>query len=629
MIQNLRDKIQGWFAGVMVALIAVAFVFWGIEYYLSSSGGSGETVATVNGKKISEQALTALTQQMIRKEEALPNAAPLTDALRKQIRSYTLQNMIANLALWQAATKAGFSVSLDQVKALVQSSPEFQDNGQFSLSKLNQLLMANGMTMQQFLTRIQMNLMTAQLTNGIQGSAFALPAEVDNAYALINEKRDFTYFILPIAPFKKQVVLSEKSMQQFYEQNKQLFKTPERVKVRYLRLSPTEMAKTMAVSEAELKQFYQANQANFRTPARYQISRITVTLPADASPEAQKVAQQKMQALTDAIGQSGFKAVFQRKTTGEARDRIWVAEDKAPSALMQVLRNLKPNDISKVYRSTKGLSVVQLQQVKAGSLQPFSAVESKIKAVLTQQKVAKKLNEMSQTLSDLVYTNPTTLDNAAKALNLKVQTTDFMTRQGESKGVFSNPAVLKAVFSSDVLEQGNNSTPIELKNGDLVVVRVAKREASEIQPFSQVKDYIKKQQTDNQANRLAGVKAYDIQTALNQGKSIQAVAQQYGLKPMKNAKIMRTNKDVAAPIMNAVFGPDSVKGAQSIVLKNGDFAIVKLENIARPSIQDLPEKTRQRITQSLDVLYAQLEYRLYAKGVMDRAKVKFTKQQGT
>ena len=48
MLQQIRDKISGWFATVFLGAIAVVFVFWGIRFENSVD----KAAATVNGEKI-------------------------------------------------------------------------------------------------------------------------------------------------------------------------------------------------------------------------------------------------------------------------------------------------------------------------------------------------------------------------------------------------------------------------------------------------------------------------------------------------------------------------------------------------------------------------------------------------
>ena len=47
MLQQIRDKISGWFAIVFLGAIAVVFIFWGIRF----ESGVDQAAAKVNGEK--------------------------------------------------------------------------------------------------------------------------------------------------------------------------------------------------------------------------------------------------------------------------------------------------------------------------------------------------------------------------------------------------------------------------------------------------------------------------------------------------------------------------------------------------------------------------------------------------
>ena len=53
MLQEIRERAQGWIAWFIVILISVPFALWGISSYLD--GGSTQVVASVNGQDITER----------------------------------------------------------------------------------------------------------------------------------------------------------------------------------------------------------------------------------------------------------------------------------------------------------------------------------------------------------------------------------------------------------------------------------------------------------------------------------------------------------------------------------------------------------------------------------------------
>ena len=51
MLQQIRDRISGWFAIVFLGAIAIVFIFWGIQFESSVTTAA----AKVKGEKISPQ----------------------------------------------------------------------------------------------------------------------------------------------------------------------------------------------------------------------------------------------------------------------------------------------------------------------------------------------------------------------------------------------------------------------------------------------------------------------------------------------------------------------------------------------------------------------------------------------
>ena len=62
MLQQIRDKITGWFAAVFLGAIAIVFIFWGIQFESSVT----QAAAKVNGEKIPVEAVRRAWQDRSR-----------------------------------------------------------------------------------------------------------------------------------------------------------------------------------------------------------------------------------------------------------------------------------------------------------------------------------------------------------------------------------------------------------------------------------------------------------------------------------------------------------------------------------------------------------------------------------
>ena len=67
MLQNLREHAQGWIAGIICGLLALAFALWGVQYYLQDRSHK-QVIAEVDGYRITDQALNVAYERLKRQE---------------------------------------------------------------------------------------------------------------------------------------------------------------------------------------------------------------------------------------------------------------------------------------------------------------------------------------------------------------------------------------------------------------------------------------------------------------------------------------------------------------------------------------------------------------------------------
>lgn len=523
MLQTISKHIQGWIAGVVIAIIAAAFVLFGLEYYISRGGDKQAAVATVNGVKITAQQVNNTYAALQRSYNQ--QGGVLNEQAQRQLQNLALQQLILDQVLLQKANKMGFSISAQEVQQEIMHIPAFQEQGKFSPARFQQLLASNGLTPEAFLQNIQGSLLVEQLTSGIQTSNFVTPAELAQVYGLLHQQRSFGYFILPGAAFIAAAQPTDDQIKAYYQQHQNQFRTAEQVKVAYLLLSPDSIKSEIKVKPEDVQQFYQDNPSEF---------------------------------------------------TGKS----------------------------------------------------FADVKANIEQRLSQQQLNQVLAAKSEQLSDLTYTNPSSLADAAKTLGLPVQTTAWLTRQGiKNDALFSDPNVLTMIFSDEVLKQNNNSQPIELKDGSFLVVRIADHQASQNQTLEAVRDQIKQQLQKDQGQKQAGLQAYQIQHALETGTAPANLAQSHHLTWVEKNNITRQDKVLPPELLSAVFNlvpstDPAKKAVTSIILADGDYAIIQLNSFHNADYSQVPADEQQKLPAELANRWGELDYQLFAKSAVNSAKIK-------
>lgn len=623
MLQSLHEHIKGWIAGVIIGVISLSFVLWGIQYYLQA-GKSNGTAAKVNSKKITENELN-LSYQRAQRQFTEHNGMPPTSAQSKQLKQLALQSLILNNVLLLCAKDAGLRVSRNQVNQFIMSIPSFQHNGRFSPQRYQQLLYSNSLTPGQFAKQVSDLLLVNQVKMGIQDSTFVLPQEAKVNYNLLYQKRNFGYFIVPSSKFVNTVKVTPQAIAKYYKQHKETFKTPEKLSIAYITLSPQKISKTIKVSNVEVEQYYQNNLDNYRIPQHWKIQRIFLSIPNGATPKEISIVQRKAQQLAARLKKgSSFDTLMKEQSSITQT----VSQAEISPKMSQVLSLMKPGQVSQLFRTSKGMNIVRLVSIVPAKTKLLNnKIRTQIRKILVQQKTNAILNKQNDQLADISYTNPTTLAPAAAALKVNVQTSELFTRQGTKSGIASHPNIVRTAFSDDVLQQGNNSNPIELKDGSIVVLRIKQHFLRRVRSLKEVSMQIKHYMIQQLAQAKAAIVASQVQAILNQGKSTLGVANQYRLIWNTKVAVTRNDKKIAPAILSAAFSLSLQKGhfAKTVVLRNGDFVVVKVLAIKNANFDRAVQKQQQQLVSDITKHMGQLDYQIYVKSAHKHAKIKVFK----
>ena len=129
MLQLIRDHATGWIAWGIVVLICVPFALWGIYDYLSPN--PTVSVATVNGTELTfGQYQQAYQRHRNRLRQLLGGQIDLAALDEGLIRQQSLEAMIQDELLVQAARSDGFRIGDAQLARAINVQESFQVDGE-------------------------------------------------------------------------------------------------------------------------------------------------------------------------------------------------------------------------------------------------------------------------------------------------------------------------------------------------------------------------------------------------------------------------------------------------------------------------------------------------------------------
>src|SRR3990172_3614633 len=435
MLQTIRDGARVWLAWIIIGLIIIPFALWGIQEYI---GDAGEVnVARVEGTDISlRQFQQSYEQQRSRLRAMLGANANLVED--EKIKKSVLEAMIKNELLRQSTDKLGLRVANAQLAQQIQSMPEFKKDGQFSKELFTQTLRSQGLVPERFEGLLRYSLLNEQLNTGITSTAILTQAELDEAIRLKNQQREIGYLILPWAGFKKDVVVDDAAIAQYYEKNKDRFINPEQASIQYLELSAQDIAAQIKPDEQELRKLYDEQRANFAVEEQRRASHILLAVDKAATEAAVAAAKAKAEsALQRLRGGEDFAKGAQElsqdaATAKQGGDLGLFGKGVMDKAFEDSAFALKVGELSGIVKSGFGFHIIKVTEIKPAHVKSFEEARAELDNEYRQRKAEQQFFEKAETMANLVYENPDTLEIAAKELGLPIKTSEFFTRKGGS-----------------------------------------------------------------------------------------------------------------------------------------------------------------------------------------------------
>lgn len=625
MLQNIGDKIKGWVAGVVIALVGASFMLWGVGYYFTDNGHHNETVASVNGKKIGKNELGNRVNQ-------LKNVAVLEHVDAQNLQRLALAQLI-NEQLWLSlAVKSGFAVDDRVMGERIAANPSFQVNGAFSSQRFNQFLYQMHLTPGQFGVMLRQQMLVSDLNRALQESATITPAQLNVARQLVAQKRDVRYIMIDSKKMHDFVKKPEQKMiQAYYSNHEKDFHSPEKVKLSYLILSPKVIQAHIHVTDEQVKQAYLNHSTSYMTPKQWKVD---IVRTQDWSETGGSVSQESPQSL-----QKFAKALSSGQAWGEAvkssglikKQSLWSAL-AVDASTISVLDAMKKGEVSAPFKTPMGWQMVRLNALVPAKRLPFSKVEAGIKKSLVANALEKEMSVQADLLSNETYTNPSSLKTAANKLSLEIHESPWLEKGGTKQvaGKWLNSSVLKAAFSDQVLRDGNNSEPITLKDGSLMVLRVRDHQVARLKAIHEVTPEIVQALTEKSAHLQANLLSQAIKARLMQKKPLNHMLAKYQLswKSLSGLQLMRS-QSLPNGVQEAVFTAQAKLPSVVISMEDdGKIYVVEILKVSLPTIAHL-DQAKNAKNDSVALKNELLEQKnrmfrgLLQRQLHDRASIKF------
>ncbi|EIK72770.1 PpiC-type peptidyl-prolyl cis-trans isomerase domain protein [Pseudomonas synxantha BG33R] len=596
MLQNIRDNSQGWIAKTIIGIIVALMAFTGIEAIFQASGNNAQDVAKVNGEQITQTELSQavdMQRRQLMQQLGKDFDASLLD--EKLLRDAALKGLIDRKLLLQGAADAKFGFSEAALDQVILQTPEFQVDGKFNAERFDQVIRQLGYSRMQFRQMLTQEMLIGQVRAGIAGSGFVTDAEVLAFARLEKQTRDFATVNIKADPAA--VKLTDDEVKAYYDQHAKEFMTPDQVVIDYLELKKSSFFDQVTVKDDELQAAYEKETANLAEQRRAAHILIEVN---DKVTEAQAKAKIEEVQARLAKGEK-FEALAKEfsQDPGSANnggDLGFAGPGVYDPDFETALYGLKQDQVSAPVRSAFGWHLIKLLGVEAPEVPSFASLKDKLTRELKTQQVEQRFVEATKQLEDAAF-EASDLAQPASDLKLTVHTSAPFGREG-GEGVAANRAVVTAAFSPEVLDEGANSSAIELDPETIIVLRAKEHLKPAQLPLESVAAAIRTQMTKERASAAAKAHADELIASLRDGKT--ALDQPIDGQAWKVTEAAtRAQESIDPAVLQALFRMPKPAAKDkptftTVTLRDGSLVIVRLNGVNEAAAPTDEEKAQYR-----------------------------------
>ncbi|MBF6035657.1 SurA N-terminal domain-containing protein [Pseudomonas sp. P155] len=621
MLQNIRDNSQGWIAKTIIGVIVALMALTGFDAIFQATTHKNEA-AKVNGDEISQNELSQavdMQRRQLMQQLGKDFDASLLD--EKMLRESALKGLIDRKLLLQGAEQAKFAFSEGALDQVILQTPEFQVDGKFSSDRFDQVIRQLGYSRMQFRQMLAQEMLIGQLRAGVAGSGFVTDAEVLAFARLEKQTRDFATLNVKADPAA--VKLTDDEVKAYYDEHAKEFMTPDQVIIDYVELKKSSFFDQVAVKDEDLQAAYQKEIANLSEQRRAAHILIEVN---DKTTEAQAKAKiedvqarlakgEKFEALAKEFSQDPGSA-------NNGGDLGYAGPGVYDPAFEKALYSLSKDQVSEPIRTDFGYHLIKLLGVEAPEVPTLASLKDKLTRELKAAQVEQRFVEATKQLEDSAF-EASDLAQPAADLKLTVHTSKPFGREG-GEGVAANRAVVTAAFSTEVIDEGANSTAIELDPETVIVLRSKEHLKPAQLPLESVNAAIRTQLTKEHASAAAKTKAEKLIADLRDGKApLDKAVEGQNWKATEAAT--RGQEGVDPAVLQALFRMPKPAAKDkptftSVTLPDGSLMIVRLNGVNEAAAPTDEEKAQYR--RFLASREGQQDFAAYRKQLEAQADIK-------
>jgi peptidyl-prolyl cis-trans isomerase D len=597
-----------------LTLICVPFALWGINNYLDT--GKEASVASVGDRDFYQRDVNKAYEQYSQNLQGFKID-------EQTLKTQALQKLIKDEVLLQYVHAEGLVITDDEARDFIKSLPYFQVDGKFSDTQYKTLLSSQRISSGEFVNRIKNALTMEQFQHSIVDSSFASQYDVEAFFTIQNQQRDVDYVSVALQTSTGKP--TDEEITTYYQQHQALYQMPEQVSVQYIELILDDITKKVVVSDDKLKAYYDDQKELFTNPERRKISHILFTINDKV---IDKEALEKALKAKDELQTKDFSVLAaevsdDKLTAKKGGDLGLFNVGVMEKSFEDVASSLKLGEVSKPVRSAFGYHLIKVTELVPGGVKPFDSIKAEVIQAYQKSQAENAFFEAGEKLTEMSFEHPDSLQTVATNLGVAVKKSSLFTKD-KGEGIAAEDKIRSAAFSEEVL-QGNNSAPVELGVGRLVVVRLLEHKVATKRELSDVKLDLILQLTIEKAQLKTDEKLQKITEKLRSGVSIQTIASENNISVKTEKGLVRGKNKLPESLSDAIFKAAKPLAGKStifnIVLPTGERLAVSLSKVTPGKMSEDDKKQLELAKKNIANAFGQTEFNQTLTSLQHKADV--------
>ncbi|MGA7105403.1 MAG: SurA N-terminal domain-containing protein [Candidatus Deferrimicrobiaceae bacterium] len=381
MLDVLRRNAGSWAIKGILTFIALTFIWWGVGSYSQSRR---DVAATIGEEKISMAELAEAHAGLEKTYRDVYGSA-FTPEMAKalDLRRQALDSLVRRKLMLAEAAAIGLIASNEEVQREISATPAFQVDGVFHEDRYRSILSYNRVPPAEYEASKKEEITIRKMEGLFSASARVSDSEARELFDLTFRKIRLLVVSSDPAEERGFAPATEGEIAAKYEQTRESYRVPARVKLLVARFSPEMFARKEDPSEEEIRAFYEGNAEMFRTEESRLAYPVIIPYTAGTREAARKKAEEVVAETRK--GKTRFEEIA-KKLSRDKGGATWVTRREMLPELADAVFSAPVDDVVGPVDTGNGFTIVRVNQIKFPENLPLARIRDRVTTLLKREK---------------------------------------------------------------------------------------------------------------------------------------------------------------------------------------------------------------------------------------------------